>query len=250
MLQPRLSARIRSAPLVEPAPLTVMSARIPPKCPHELRPGTVTCLYCSRDAREAARTRLLRFLGRAVAVGAAGLVIISGGSELIVSLHARAAAPSAEAAELTEVRGALPSPDSASTNTPPATEEPPAPVRTSHTPRIPEGRTELGDGMYAVRTGGHVVVHFDLLMRRTRRSEKFERLVRETLPRIHGPLADSLLAEVRRGELTGNADLLHDLPARGIHLPSIGAPALSLFPETRSGRDGPLVVAYRITPGR
>jgi hypothetical protein len=50
---------------------------------------------------------------------------------------------------------------------------------------------------------------------------------------------------VAPGKLSGQGDLLYELPVRGIHLPLDPARHLEIFPEIRPGRDGPLVIRYR-----
>jgi hypothetical protein len=107
------------------------------------------------------------------------------------------------------------------------------------------GRTDLSDGMFAERKGAEVRVHFDTETARTRRRDKFESVVRRTLPAVYGSRADSILAAVPEGEVAYGGDLLTELPARGIQLPASGGWAITLWPETRPGRDGPLVVSYR-----
>jgi hypothetical protein len=56
-----------------------------------------------------------------------------------------------------------------------------------------------------------------------------------------------MLAAVKPGTLVGGDDLVTELPERGIRLAHPSGAALVLWPETRPGRDGPLVVAYRVT---
>ena len=121
----------------------------------------------------------------------------------------------------------------------------PPPSAPALAPAVPDGRTELEGGMYAIRSGDTVTVYFDTPEARTRRPEKFEQIVRATLPVIHGTAAQSILGALSPGALVGAADLLTDLPTRGVHLRSTDGRALSLWPETRAGRDGPLVVSYR-----
>jgi hypothetical protein len=121
----------------------------------------------------------------------------------------------------------------------------PAPAVVPPAPIVADGRTELEGGMYAIRSGDTVTVYFDTPEARTRRPEKFEQIVRATLPAIHGSTAESILGAVPPGALVGAADLLNDLPTRGVHLRSTDGRALSLWPETRAGRDGPLVISYR-----
>ena len=63
---------------------------------------------------------------------------------------------------------------------------------------------------------------------------------------MYGPVADTLLAGVPEGRLAASKALVTDLPKRGIRLGPTGR-RLTLWPETRPGRDGPLVVGYRTT---
>ena len=105
----------------------------------------------------------------------------------------------------------------------------------------------LPDSLFAVRTGDTVIVHFDMPLTRTRRPDKFERVLRATLPVIYGPGVDSLLATIPTGDLARDGDLLTELPERGVHLPLSDGWTLALWPSTRAGQDGPLVVSYRAT---
>jgi hypothetical protein len=95
-----------------------------------------------------------------------------------------------------------------------------------------------------------VRVHFDVAVARTRRSDKFERVVRSTLPAIYGEAVDSLLAAVPEGKLVDRDALLSELLARGLHVPLAAGWTLAVWPETRAGRDGPLIVSYRTTIAR
>jgi hypothetical protein len=124
----------------------------------------------------------------------------------------------------------------------PAVSTPPAPVLR---PVIPLGRTDLPGSLYAERRADTVVVHFDTSPARTRRADKFEAIVRQTLRSVYGAVADTLLAAVPAGQLVMHNELLTTLPSRGLHLTSAGGARLQLWPETRPGRDGLLVVAYR-----
>jgi hypothetical protein len=91
-----------------------------------------------------------------------------------------------------------------------------------------------------------VRVHFDTPSGRTRRPEKFEQIVRATLPAIYGPAVDSLLARIPAGTMATAGNLMTDLPKRGLRL-SLGTAGwmLALWPETRLGHGGPLVTTYR-----
>ena len=131
--------------------------------------------------------------------------------------------------------------DSAASRPPVST--PTAPVLR---PVIPLGRTDLPDSLYAERRADTVVVHFDTSPARTRRADKFEAIVRQTLRSVYGAVADTLLAAVPTGHLVMHNELVTTLPSRGIRLTSASGARLQLWPETRPGRDGPLVVAYRV----
>jgi hypothetical protein len=112
-------------------------------------------------------------------------------------------------------------------------------------PIVNDGETEIGGGMTAQRTNGTVTLHFDTELGRTRRPEKFESLVRSTLPKLYGRGVDSLLAALPEGAVAGQGDLITELPSRGFRIVLEGGWTLAVFPETRPGRDGPLVVSYR-----
>jgi hypothetical protein len=110
---------------------------------------------------------------------------------------------------------------------------------------IPTGRTDVPDDLILERTGDSVVVDFDTEASRTRRRDKFERIVRQTLPLVYGQRVEPVLEAIPVGTLANGGDLLTALPLQGIHLPLSDGWMLDLFPETRPGRDGPLVVTYR-----
>jgi hypothetical protein len=112
-------------------------------------------------------------------------------------------------------------------------------------PIIALGETALGNGVTATRGDSGVVVFFDTPELRTRIPEKFERFLRATLPRIYGPSIEPFLAGVPSGKLAGQGELLYGLPTRGIQVPVQPGWRLDIYPETRPGRDGPLVIRYR-----
>ncbi len=120
---------------------------------------------------------------------------------------------------------------------------PPAPELA---PTIGEGRTALRDGIVAQRSGDEITVHFDTPLSRTRRPEKFEGVLRATLPQIFGASVDSALATMPTGTLVPPHGLTTDLPTQGLYVPIPGGSTLRVWPETRSGEDGPLVVRYRV----
>jgi hypothetical protein len=130
-----------------------------------------------------------------------------------------------------------------------------AAVQRSRTPSlepvIAEGRKELGDSVFAERVDDEVTVHFDTDALRTRYDWKFEGVVRATLPAVFGPDARAALDSVPSGTFVRGGDLLRELPTRGIPLELKGTgQTLKVWPITRAGRDGPLVVGYRVSPAR
>ena len=120
----------------------------------------------------------------------------------------------------------------------------PAPVVTLE-PKIAEGRRELAESVFAVREGQQVTVHFDTELLRTRYDWKFERVVRSTLPMVFGSAVRAALDSIPEGLLAAGGDLLTELPTRGIDLQIGEGQTLRVYPVTRPGQDGPLVVAYR-----
>jgi hypothetical protein len=133
---------------------------------------------------------------------------------------------------------------------PPSSPAPaPASATASSPPLVPilaHGETTLGAGITATRSDNSVIVLFDTDGLRTRRRDKFEKLVRETLPAVYGRRADSLLAGMPDGSIAAQGDLITELPSRGVRVALNDGWKLTLFPETRPGRDGPLVIKYRV----
>ena len=112
-------------------------------------------------------------------------------------------------------------------------------------PMVPEGTSPLADDMSVDRRGDTVIVHFDTELGRTRRPEKFDAIARATLVQVYGAAAEPVLEQTAAGTIARTGDLLADLPARGIRIPAGDGTTLSIWPITRPGRDGPIVVAYR-----
>lgn len=117
-------------------------------------------------------------------------------------------------------------------------------------PLVAPGRTDVGNGLYIERAGETVTVHFDTPQTRTRRRDKFERVVRQTLPEIYGSAAEALLSAIPEGALVDPADLVTEIAERGVRLDAGDGWKVALWPETRPGQDGPLVVSYRVAVTR
>ena len=229
-----------------------MSERFAPPCPHELGPGIAVCLRCRQERRTASRDRRRRvfyatsavILGIAVlgAAGAAGML----DSELRAAGIVLPPEPTVTAAYIAPVVAApeVTAPAETTVTSVASVTTTPAPELA---PVIGEGQTELPDGIVAVRAGDEVKVFFDKPLTRTRRSEKFETILRATLPQIYGAVADSALAAIRVGALVPRDGLLTELPAQGLTIPVRHGVTLRVWPETRPGQEGPLVVRYRAT---
>lgn len=221
-------------------PSTTPTSYATPSCAHERGPGTSVCLRCRAEAHASAagrRRRLAAQLGAAVAI----VVVVVGIAEGAITARHGTVGGSAAAAPHTARANVI-------------TQGEPVAAATAHkaaalTPatKAPEsGRTELGAGLYVDHDAADTRVHFDTERTRTRRRDKFEAIVRQTLPKLYGERADSILAALPEGEMAREGDLLEDLPRSGIHLPPRNGWSITVWPETRPGRDGPLVVSYRV----
>ena len=181
----------------------------------------------------------------AVTVASAAAVIQQGAPATAVGSTAAdsapAATPSPAPAPTPAIQPTAALPSSSTRSVPSADSA----ARSAIGPIIPQGRTDLADSLFAIRVADTVVVHFDTSPSRTRRADKFETIVRQTLKVVYGPFADSALAAVPAGRLVAPNELVTTLPTRGIHLAGPHGARVALWPETRPGRDGPLVIAYR-----
>jgi hypothetical protein len=244
---------LMTAPTTTPADTTT--------CPHGKRAGITVCLYCRQEARVAARRRRTQLLMRVggIVVGGGAVIGVLAATLVAIAPWSRSSVP--EAAEVTpapvtkETAKRADASPNASRTTPIAAPST-AQASTAHAstaqaiaPIVAEGRTDLGDSTFVERAGAEAVVHFDNSTLRTRFDEKFERIVRTTLPRIYGNDAQLGLDALPVGTLV-RGDLLQELPTRGIELLLSGGRVLMLYPVTRAGETGPLVVGYRASARR
>lgn len=225
--------------------------RLAEPCPHEIRPGTKVCLHCRHVERVATRERRRRYMLRSSAVGV--VVATLGTTGLLGAMVIRGRSPRAPEAPHTNVAvSAAPAPprmpnlSSGNVAVAPSITNPIAPVSAGPTPVLPQGHSDLPDGISAMRTDSVVVLSFDTKLARTRMPEKFERFVRATLPAIYGAPADSALARIPEGDLARQGDLITELPTRGMRIPVQTGRTITLYPITRPGQDGPLVTRYRV----
>ena len=250
--------------------MTKTPQRLPEACPHEVRPGTTVCLHCRHTERLAARERRKRYMLRSSVVGVVVATLGTAGvlGAMVIRSYARAPervrqatrpSPAETPARVAEVAPSQPSTaERGVAGTPPASSAvssgnvaiAPTAMKTMTrapiAPVLPEGRSDLPDGISAMRTDSVVVLSFDTKLARTRIPEKFERFVRATLPTIYGASADSALARIPQGALARQGDLINDMPARGMRVPVSTGWTITLYPQTRPGQDGPLVTRYRV----
>lgn len=227
----------------------------PQVCTHERGVGTTVCLHCRKEARLAAHDRRRRLMLR----GAAGAIVVATGLAA-TALGATAIrdkrnlakhVDAAKASELpatgnggqavAERRVDSAKVIAAAPAVPPVVAAKPA----APAPIVQMGSSTIADGISAERTDSAVTLSFDTPMTRTRRPEKFEQFVRTTLPNIYGKKVDSALTAMPAGALAKQGDLLTELPTRGMRIPVDSAWEIRVFPETRKGLEGPLVVRYR-----
>lgn len=220
----------------------------PPACTHDLGPGITVCLRCRQEQRDAARAhqqRLLAMSGVAF-MGLVGLYIMGASAASAWNTSRDTAhVPVRASVVASSVSGAGVRQQGEATPVAPAAPAPAAVLQPPFSLRVPEGRSNLPDSLIAERGGDSVIVDFDTPATRTRRRDKFESVVRRTLPMVYGAHIDSVLRAIPEGAIAGDADLLHELPQRGVHLRVAQGWTLDLWPETRPGQDGPLVVSYR-----
>ncbi len=236
-----------------------MSPREPVPCTHDRGAGTTVCFRCRYEQGIAQRARLRRM----ASWGAIGVIVVASvaaaGNTSAVALFAlgkgkSSAEPKRSTTDkIIEAHGAraetLQVVQLASMASAPAT-APAASVAAGPSPSIEEGVSTLKGGLEAVRHGDTVVVSFDTPDARTRRADKFERLLRQTLPQVYGRFADSLLTAHPTRLVTDPAALVNELPKGGLTVGASGGWRLVVWPETRPGQDGPLVVRYRATLAR
>ena len=233
--------------------MTNAPQQVSENCTHERRPGTTVCLHCRHEARLAANARRKRLMLRGSAVA---LVVAIFGVAGIMSagvLRNRSAKAPDQVVRFASAVPATPASDTQPTSATSATvtqQGEPAHRSAPRTivPMLPLGETSLGEGVTAFRSDTGVLVAFDSPLARTRMPEKFERFVRTTLPRIYGVVADSALAHVPLGSMArSQQELLYELPARGVRIALRDGHVFALYPETRPGDDGPLVIRYRVS---
>lgn len=242
-----------------------MSPTSPKTCNHDRGPGTTVCLRCRHDEWQASQRRrqqmLMRFLalGFVVAiVGIAGLGAASAWRERSASAVTDSVAGSVTLKQEGRSTGRptrllAPTPSVAASTRPATVASAPEPV-SAPVPAAPsassrgsvlgQGKTMLTDSIFAIRSGDSVTVNFDVQGNRTQRADKFERMLRTTLPMVYGRLATATFDEVPTGSFLPSRDVVGELHEHGMQLTLDNGVRISVRPQTRGSRDGPLVVAY------
>jgi hypothetical protein len=233
---------------------------IPPAaCTHDLGPGTTVCLRCRQERRDAARAhqQQLFAVSGVAAMALLGLYVLGASAasawrttsrdSVHVAPRASVVASSVNGSHEVKLQG---SPAGVALASAPAPQEAPAAAVAQPGSQPPltlvvrEGHTDLPDDLVAERGGDSVLVDFDTPGTRTRRRDKFESVLRRTLPMVYGAPIDSVLRTIPDGGFVDGADLVTELPARGVHVHVGQGWTLDLWPATRPGQDGPLVISY------
>ena len=219
-----------------------MTPRPAVQCAHELRPGTTVCLYCRAEERAVRLRRRQRSTLRLLGGVAGAAVVVATVVGAFSLLRRDGTAGDAVAASTTAAR-AVPAASERASGAQVSTSAAAMPATSA--PAIPAGRTALTGEIFADRVADTVVVHFDTRDARTRRSDKFEAVVRQTLPGVIGAAGAQALARVEPGTLVPAGRLLESLAAGPLRLAVGDGRVILLTPGSRMGQDGPLVVRYR-----
>lgn len=224
-----------------------MTPRSTPTCAHERRPGTTVCLRCRHEELVASRTKLRQSALKLVLTGGAAALVIGG---VVSGASALMSRGSSQITEVTVERAPEPVPRPSFAVTQSGEVAQPAAAATrpkspATAPAIPHGTTPLAAGFTAERSGDTVRVTFDTQDGRTRRSDKFENVVRETLPVVFGDAGRSAVDRLPAGGLVPPGELLSTLDGAPLVIPVGDGRTIRLTPGARAGRDGPLVVTYR-----
>jgi hypothetical protein len=207
---------------------------------------------------------LMRFLGLASLIGIIGVAGVAGAITLRGDKATNVTETSSgnvalrqegRSTPLRRMRPLAPTPapavEEAPAETTPVVTAPVAGTRsTEDASLLGQGRTVLTDSIYAIRAGDSVVVNFDTFGNRTRRADKFEQIVRTTLPMVYGRRVAPALDSIPSGSLLPSRDVIGELAAEGIHLRLDNGTRIRLWPRTRASNDGPLVVSYLVVVER
>ncbi len=123
--------------------------------------------------------------------------------------------------------------------------EPARPTRAGFV--LVEGRTQLTDSVYAIRTGDSVLVNFDAFGFRTRRSAKLEQSLRLTLPMVFGKTATASVDTMAPGAFVTERDVVGALASNGMRVKLDNGATAHIRILTRVVSDGPIAIGYVTT---
>jgi hypothetical protein len=112
---------------------------------------------------------------------------------------------------------------------------------------IVEGRTQLADSVYAIRTADSVIVNFDAFGFRTRRSTKLEQSLRLTLPLVFGRMATASVDTLAAGAFVTERDVVGALARDGMRVKLDNGAIAHIRVLTRIVSDGPIAIGYLAT---
>ena len=112
---------------------------------------------------------------------------------------------------------------------------------------VVEGRTQLTDSIYAMRTGDSVVVNFDAFGFRTRRADKIEHSLRTTLPLVFGRMATASIDTLGEGDFVTERDVIGTLARDGMRVKLDNGAVAHIRVLTRIVSDGPIAIGYLTT---
>ena len=144
------------------------------------------------------------------------------------------------------VQQAAPAPVAVTTPPAPVTEPAAGPVTRAGFV-IVEGRTQLTDSVYAIRTGDSVIVNFDAFGFRTRRSSKLEQSLRLTLPLVFGKMATASVDTTPAGAFVTERDVIGVLAKNGMRVKLDNGATAHIRVLTRIVSDGPIAIGYLTT---
>ena len=110
-----------------------------------------------------------------------------------------------------------------------------------------EGRTQLADSVYAIRTGDSVLVNFDAFGFRTRRSDKIEQSLRLTLPLVFGKMATASVDTMASGTFVTEHDVVGALATNGMRVRLDNGATAHIRILTRMVSGGPIAIGYLTT---
>jgi hypothetical protein len=246
-----------------------MSPSTPPTCNHDRGRGTTVCLRCRHEEAQATAKKrqrfFMQFLGLVSVAGVLAIAGVSAASTLRNRPTSETTSEGTVVAEPARATTTRSTPKEAEPKVAPVVQqaaEPPAPAPADSI-RAPEpapaaaaphggfvlveGRTQLSDSVYAIRTGDSVIVNFDAFGFRTRRSTKIEQSLRQTLPLVFGKTATASVDTMAAGAFVTERDVVGALARDGMRVKLDNGAIAHIRVLTRIVSDGPIAIGYLAT---